>query len=58
MTDLLTGFQTALSGDYPQLLLSGLGVTLAVSLCALVVSVVVGTGLGLVRFTGCRCSAQ
>lgn len=49
MGDLLTGFQTILSGDYPRLLLSGLGLTLAVSLCALMVSVLVGTGLGIVR---------
>ena len=49
MGDLLTGFQTILSGDYPRLLLSGLGLTLAVSLCALLVSVLVGTGLGIVR---------
>ncbi|THF88644.1 amino acid ABC transporter permease [Deinococcus sp. KSM4-11] len=49
MSDLLTGFRTILSGDYPQLLLSGLGLTLAVSLCALLVSVVVGTVLGVVR---------
>ncbi len=49
MGDLLTGFQTILSGDYPRLLLSGLALTLAVSLCALVVSVLVGTGLGIVR---------
>ncbi|PNY80143.1 amino acid ABC transporter permease [Deinococcus koreensis] len=49
MGDLLTGFQTILSGDYPRLLLSGLGLTLGVSLCALLVSVLVGTGLGIVR---------
>lgn len=49
MGDLLTGFQTILSGDYPRLLLSGLGLTLGVSVCALLVSVLVGTGLGLVR---------
>ena len=49
MGDLLTGFQTILSGDYPRLLLSGRGLTLAVSLCALLVSVLVGTGLGIVR---------
>lgn len=49
MGELLTGFQTILSGEYPRLLLSGLGLTLAVSACALLVSVVVGTALGAVR---------
>lgn len=49
MKELLTGFQTILAGDYPRLLLSGLGLTLAVSLCALGVSVVLGTLLGVVR---------
>ena len=49
MNDLLTGFQTILAGEYPRLLLSGLGLTLAVSLCALLVSVVVGMALGIVR---------
>lgn len=49
MNDLLTGFQAIFSGEYPRLLLSGLGLTLAVSLCALCVSVVVGTLLGVVR---------
>ncbi|WP_309569850.1 amino acid ABC transporter permease [Deinococcus sp.] len=49
MSDLLTGFQTILSGEYPRLLLSGLGLTLAVSVCALLVSVMVGTLLGVVR---------
>ncbi len=49
MNDLLTGFRTIFSGEYPRLLLSGLGLTLAVSLCALGVSVVLGTVLGVVR---------
>lgn len=49
MGDLLTGFQTILSGEYSRLLLSGLGLTLAVSACALLVSVAVGTLLGVVR---------
>lgn len=49
MNDLLTGFRTIFSGEYPRLLLSGLGLTLAVSLCALCVSVVVGTLLGVAR---------
>ncbi|WP_295818478.1 amino acid ABC transporter permease [uncultured Deinococcus sp.] len=49
MGELLMGFQTILSGEYPRLLLSGLGLTLAVSACALLVSVVVGTALGAVR---------
>lgn len=49
MRELLIGFQTIFSGEYPRLLLQGLGLTLAVSLCALVVSVVVGTLLGIVR---------
>lgn len=49
MNELLTGFQTVLSGEYPRLLLAGLGLTLAVSLSALGVSVVVGTLLGVVR---------
>lgn len=49
MGDLLTGFRTILSGEYPQLLLSGLGLTLAVSVCALLVSVVVGTAMGAAR---------
>lgn len=49
MADLAEGFRTILSGDYPRLLLSGLGLTLAVSLCALGVSVVLGTLLGIVR---------
>lgn len=49
MKELLTGFQTILSGEYPRLLLSGLGLTLAVSLCALGVSVLIGTLLGMVR---------
>ncbi|WP_135228898.1 amino acid ABC transporter permease [Deinococcus fonticola] len=49
MNDLLTGFATVFSGEYPKLLIQGLGLTLAVSLCALLVSVVIGTLLGLVR---------
>lgn len=49
MNELLTGFQTIFSGEYPKLLLAGLGLTLAVSLCALVVSVVFGTLLGVAR---------
>lgn len=49
MADLLEGFRTVLAGDYPALLLSGLGLTLAVSLCALGVSVVLGTALGVAR---------
>lgn len=49
MNELLTGFRTVFSGEYPHLLLSGLGLTLGVSLCALAVSVALGTLLGLVR---------
>ena len=49
MADLAEGFKTILSGEYPRLLLSGLGLTLAVSLCALGVSVVLGTLLGVLR---------
>ncbi|WP_230284409.1 amino acid ABC transporter permease [Deinococcus sp. 23YEL01] len=49
LNEILTGFGTVLSGEYPRLLLSGLGLTLAVSGCALAVSVVVGTALGAVR---------
>lgn len=49
MGELFTGFQTIISGEYPRLLLSGLCLTLAVSACALLVSVVVGTALGAVR---------
>lgn len=49
MNELLTGFQTIFSGEYPRLLWQGLGLTLAVSLCALIVSVVIGTLLGIVR---------
>lgn len=49
MNDLLIGFQTILAGEYPRLFLSGLGMTLAVSLCALGVSVLVGTLLGIAR---------
>ena len=50
MADLLEGFRTIFSGEYPLLLLQGLELTLAVSLSALLVSVVIGTLLGLVRF--------
>ncbi|GAA3997548.1 amino acid ABC transporter permease [Deinococcus rubellus] len=50
MADLLEGFKTIFSGDYPLLLLQGLELTLAVSLSALLVSVVLGTLLGLLRF--------
>ncbi|AWN22420.1 nickel transporter [Deinococcus irradiatisoli] len=50
MSDLLEGFQTVFSGQYPALLLSGLLLTVSVSLSALVVSVVIGTLLGLARF--------
>jgi len=50
MADLLEGFKTIFSGDYPSLLLQGLELTLAVSLSALLVSVVLGTLLGLLRF--------
>lgn len=49
MNDLLLGFKTIFAGEYPHLLLTGLGLTLGVSLCALGVSVVVGTLLGIVR---------
>lgn len=49
MSDLLTGFRTILTGEYVALLLSGLRLTLAVSLCALGVSVMVGTLLGVAR---------
>lgn len=49
MADLAEGFRTILSGDFPRLLLSGLRLTLAVSLCALGVSVVLGTLLGVAR---------
>lgn len=49
MQELLTGFQTIFSGEYPKLLLTGLGITLAVSLCALLLSVFVGTALGVAR---------
>lgn len=49
MNELLTGFQTIFSGEYSRLLWQGLGLTLAVSLCALIVSVVIGTLLGIVR---------
>ena len=49
MTEVLEGFRTVLSGEYPRLLLSGLGLTLAVSVCALLVSVLVGTALGAAR---------
>ena len=50
MADLLAGFKTIFSGEYPSLLLQGLELTLAVSFSALLVSVVLGTGLGLLRF--------
>ncbi|GGR11923.1 amino acid ABC transporter permease [Deinococcus ruber] len=49
MADLLTGFRTIFSGDYPALLWAGLKLTLSVSLCALLVSVVFGTVLGVLR---------
>jgi His/Glu/Gln/Arg/opine family amino acid ABC transporter permease subunit len=49
MADLLTGFRTVLSGDYPALLGSGLALTLAVSLSALLLSVALGTVLGVLR---------
>lgn len=49
MADLLTGLRTILAGEYPALLLAGLRLTLALSLCALGVSVAVGTVLGVVR---------
>lgn len=49
MADLLTGFRTVLSGEYPALLWAGLLLTVGVSLGALAVSVVVGTLLGVVR---------
>ena len=49
MADLLTGFHTILSGDYPALLWAGLKLTLGVSLCALLVSVLFGTLLGVLR---------
>ncbi|WP_310582385.1 amino acid ABC transporter permease [Deinococcus sp.] len=49
MNDLLTGFRTVLSGEYPALLLYGLRLTLGVSLSALLLSVVFGTLLGVVR---------
>ncbi|GGO18718.1 amino acid ABC transporter permease [Deinococcus humi] len=49
MADLAEGFRTVFSGDYPRLLLSGLALTLAVSVCALGVSVVLGTMLGVLR---------
>ena len=49
MADLLTGFRTILSGDYPALLWAGLKLTLGVSLCALLVSVLFGTLLGVLR---------
>lgn len=49
MNDLLTGFRTVLSGEYPALLLFGLRLTLGVSLSALLVSVLLGTLLGVVR---------
>ncbi|MEW6420319.1 MAG: amino acid ABC transporter permease [Deinococcota bacterium] len=49
MADLLTGFRAILTGEYVALLFAGLRLTLAVSLCALGVSVVVGTALGVAR---------
>jgi His/Glu/Gln/Arg/opine family amino acid ABC transporter permease subunit len=49
MTDLLSGFRTVLSGQYPALLWSGLLLTVGVSLGALAISVLVGTLLGVVR---------
>ncbi|MFC4455942.1 amino acid ABC transporter permease [Deinococcus sonorensis] len=49
MTDLLEGFRTILTGEYPALLWAGLRLTLAVSAAALLVSVLVGTVLGVVR---------
>ena len=49
MNDLLTGFRTILSGDYPALLWAGLRLTLGVSLSALLLSVLFGTLLGVVR---------
>ncbi len=49
MNDLLTGFRTIFSGEYPALLWAGLRLTLGVSLCALLVSVVFGTLLGVAR---------
>ena len=49
MNDLLTGFRTVLSGEYPALLLYGLRLTLGVSLSALLLSVLFGTLLGVIR---------
>jgi His/Glu/Gln/Arg/opine family amino acid ABC transporter permease subunit len=49
MNDLLTGFRTIFSGEYPALLWAGLRLTLGVSLCALLVSVAFGTLLGVAR---------
>jgi len=49
VNDLLTGFRTIFSGEYPALLWAGLRLTLGVSLCALLVSVVFGTLLGVAR---------
>jgi His/Glu/Gln/Arg/opine family amino acid ABC transporter permease subunit len=49
MNDLITGFRTVLAGDYPALLLQGLSLTIGVSLSALLVSVLIGTLLGVVR---------
>jgi His/Glu/Gln/Arg/opine family amino acid ABC transporter permease subunit len=49
MTDLLSGFRTVLSGQYPALLWSGLLLTVGVSLGALAISVLVGTLMGIVR---------
>ncbi len=50
MSELLEGFRTIFSGQYPALLLSGLRLTLSVSLAALLVSALLGTLLGLARF--------
>ncbi|WP_188962180.1 amino acid ABC transporter permease [Deinococcus aquiradiocola] len=49
MNDLLIGFRAILSGDYPALLWAGLQLTLGVSVSALLVSVLLGTLLGVVR---------
>ncbi|WP_424951381.1 amino acid ABC transporter permease [Deinococcus sp.] len=49
MNDLLTGFRTIFSGEYPALFLAGLRLTLGVSLSALLVSVAFGTVLGVAR---------
>ncbi|GGJ72911.1 glutamine ABC transporter permease [Deinococcus aquiradiocola] len=49
VNDLLIGFRAILSGDYPALLWAGLQLTLGVSVSALLVSVLLGTLLGVVR---------